>query len=181
MTLGKKLYLNFGYILGMVLLLFIVNWLAVRREHAAKDAAAASLKLAETTNTVRSQMMQNRLYLSNYLLSGDTREVDRMNEGLRTLNEKLEEGKTKAAPSGGPWINTNGGFLRFVRAAAPGAVVWLGNQPPDKTVITADRYMQAVADAAGLRQCHGCRVADLLPTEGRFFLGQKFDRRSRCG
>ena len=96
MTLGKKLYLNFGYILGMVLLLFIVNWLAVRREHAAKDAAAASLKLAETTNTVRSQMMQNRLYLSNYLLSGDTREVDRMNEGLRTLNEKLEEGKTQA-------------------------------------------------------------------------------------
>ena len=31
--------------------------------------------------------MQNRLYLSNYLLSGDTREVDRMNEGIRMLNE----------------------------------------------------------------------------------------------
>src|SRR5258707_14562289 len=39
---------------------------------------------------------ENRLYLSNYLLSGDTREVDRMNEGLRTLNEKLEQGKTLA-------------------------------------------------------------------------------------
>jgi methyl-accepting chemotaxis protein len=38
-------------------------------------------------------MMQNRLYLSNYLLSGDTREVDRMSEGLRTLNEKLGRGK----------------------------------------------------------------------------------------
>src|SRR3954453_10476656 len=97
MNLGKRLYLNFGFILGMVLLLFIVNWLAVRREHAAKDAAAASLKLAETTNTVRSQMMQNRLYLSNYLLSGDTREVDRMNEGLRSLNEKLEQGKSLAS------------------------------------------------------------------------------------
>src|ERR1051325_216591 len=96
MTIGKKLYLNFGFILGMVLLLFIVNWLAVRREHAAKDAAAASLKLADTTNTVRFQMMQDRLFLSNYLLSGDTREVDRMNEGLRTLSEKLEEGKLLA-------------------------------------------------------------------------------------
>ena len=41
-------------------------------------------------------MMQNRLYLSNYLLSGDTREVERMNEGLRTLNEKLDQGKTLA-------------------------------------------------------------------------------------
>jgi methyl-accepting chemotaxis protein len=97
MTIGKKLYGSFGFILGMVLLLFFVNWAAVRREHAAKDAATASLKLADTTNAIRFQMMQNRLYLSNYLLSGDTREVDRMNEGLRTLNEKLEEGKSLAS------------------------------------------------------------------------------------
>ncbi len=96
MTLGKKLYLNFGFILGMVLLLFLVNYLAVEREHSAKEAAAKSLKLAETTNAVRFQMMQNRLYLSNYLLSGDTREVERMNEGLRALNERLEEAKAQA-------------------------------------------------------------------------------------
>ena len=42
-------------------------------------------------------MMQNRLYLSNYLLSGDTREVDRMNEGMRTLSPRnCEQGKTLA-------------------------------------------------------------------------------------
>ena len=96
MTIGKKLYTNFGIILTMVLVLFLVNWSAVQREHSAKAAAAASLELADATNAVRFQMMQNRLYLSNYLLSGDTREVDRMNEGLRTLNEKLEQGKSLA-------------------------------------------------------------------------------------
>src|SRR5450755_323583 len=90
MTIGKKLYTSFGIVLTMVLVLFLVNWSAVQREHAAKAAAAASLELADSTNAVRFQMMQNRLYLSNYLLSGDTREVDRMNEGLRTLNEKLD-------------------------------------------------------------------------------------------
>jgi methyl-accepting chemotaxis protein len=84
MTIGKKLYTNFGIILAMVLVLFLVNWSAVQREHTAKE-------LADTTNAVRFQMMQNRLYLSNYLLSGDTREVDRMNEGLRTLNDKLDQ------------------------------------------------------------------------------------------
>jgi len=89
MTIGKKLYVNFGIILTMVVVLFLVNWSAVRREHAAKE-------LADTTNAVRFQMMQNRLYLSNYLLSGDTREVDHMNEGLRTLNEKLDGGKNRA-------------------------------------------------------------------------------------
>jgi len=96
MTIGKKLYTNFGIILAMVVVLFLVNWSAVQREHAAKAAAAASLDLKDSTNAVRSQMMQNRLFLSNYLLSGDTREVDRMNEGLRTLNEKLEQGKNLA-------------------------------------------------------------------------------------
>src|SRR6202795_5320473 len=96
MTIGKKLYLNFGIILSMVVVLFLVNLLAVQREHAAKAAATASLELADATNEVRFQMMKNRLYLSNYLLSGDTREVERMNDGLRTLNEKLQEGKSLA-------------------------------------------------------------------------------------
>jgi methyl-accepting chemotaxis protein len=96
MTIGKKLYLNFGIILTMVVILFLVNLLAVQREHAAKAAAAVSLEMADATNEVRFQMMQNRLYLSNYLLSGDSREVDRMNDGLRTLHEKLQQGKSLA-------------------------------------------------------------------------------------
>jgi methyl-accepting chemotaxis protein len=96
MTIGKKLYTNFGIILAMVLVLFLVNYSAVQREHSAKAAAAASKDLADSINAVRSQMMQNCLYLSNYLLSGDTREVDHMNEGLRALNDKLEQGKTLA-------------------------------------------------------------------------------------
>ncbi len=96
MTIGKKLYKNFGIILGMVVVMFIVNLLAVQREHAAKAAATASLELANATNEVRFQMMQNRLYLSNYLLSGDSREVDRMNEGLRTLSDKLQQGNALA-------------------------------------------------------------------------------------
>src|SRR5580704_18984227 len=97
MTIGKKLYVNFGIILTMVLILFLVNWSAVQREHTAKAAAASSTELADTTKLVGSQMMQNRLYLSNYLLSGDTREVDRMNEGLRILNDKLELGQSLAS------------------------------------------------------------------------------------
>src|SRR5438309_9489323 len=89
MTIGKKLYVNFGIILSMVVVLFLVNWSAVRREHAAKE-------LEDITKAVRFQMMQNRLFLSNYLLSGDTREVDRMNEGMRTLNDKRERGRSLA-------------------------------------------------------------------------------------
>lgn len=55
-------------------------------------------------------------------------------------------GETKSAPSGAPWIDTNTGFLRFVRAytARP---VWIANTPPQKMVIPVQRYLEAIADA----------------------------------
>jgi methyl-accepting chemotaxis protein len=90
MTIGRKLYANFGAILLMVVVLFLVNYFAVQREHSAKAASSQALQLEDATDTVRFQMMQNRLYLSNYLLSGDTREVERMNEGVSLLNAKLQ-------------------------------------------------------------------------------------------
>ena len=90
MTIGKKLYLNFGAVLAMVVVLFLVNLIAVQREHSAKASASQALKMAETTDKIRFQRMQNRLYLSNYLLSGDTREVERLDDGLRILQDALQ-------------------------------------------------------------------------------------------
>ncbi len=55
-------------------------------------------------------------------------------------------GSTKSAPSGAPWIDTNTGFLRFVRAYT-GKPVWIANTPPPKMVIPIGRYLQAIADA----------------------------------
>jgi len=96
MSIGKKLYMNFGAVLAMVVVLFLVNMVAVQREHAAKSAAAGSLQIAEATASVRFQMMQNRLFLGNYLLSGDTREIDRLNDGMGKLDAVLRDAKVKA-------------------------------------------------------------------------------------
>jgi len=90
MTIGKKLYVNFGAVLAMVVVLFLVNLVAVQREHSAKAAASQALEMAQTNDKIRFQMMQNRLYLSNYLLSGDTREVDRLNDGSHILQATLQ-------------------------------------------------------------------------------------------
>ena len=64
----------------------------------------------------------------------------------------LDNGAAKAAPSGSPWIDTNTGFIRSVRAWGP-ASVWLGYLPPVHSVITGERYQAAIADAemAGAR------------------------------
>ncbi len=94
MTIRKKLYINFGAILAMVVVLFLINMIAVEREHSAKSAAQVSMDMSDATEAVRFQIMQNGLYLSNYLLSGDTREMDRMNEGSRLLNDHLTKAQT---------------------------------------------------------------------------------------
>src|SRR5579864_9311653 len=91
MSLGRQLWISFIGVLAVVVVMWFVNFRAVNREHEAKKAASKSLELADATDQVKFQMMQNRLYLSNYLLSGDTREVDRMNDGIRILNDKLEK------------------------------------------------------------------------------------------
>jgi methyl-accepting chemotaxis protein len=85
MNIGKKLYLSFGIILATVLVLLAIDLYSVHREHEAKAAAQRSIDMTEATAAVRFEMMQNRLYLRNYLLSGDTRDVERMNDGERRL------------------------------------------------------------------------------------------------
>ena len=89
MTIGKRLWLNFGIILATVLILLAVNLLAVRREHETKAAAQHSLDMADATSAVRFEMMQNRMHLQNYLLSGDTRDVEKMTDGVRRLGDDL--------------------------------------------------------------------------------------------
>jgi methyl-accepting chemotaxis protein len=96
MNIGKKLYLSFGIILATVLVLFVINIYGVHREHETKAAAQRSIDMTEATSLVRFQMMQNRLHLQNYLLSGDTRDVEKMTEGERQLSDALHHSQELA-------------------------------------------------------------------------------------
>jgi hypothetical protein len=58
-----------------------------------------------------------------------------------------EAGDTKAGPSGAPWIDTNAGFLRFVRASTA-STVWIANTPPTGKSYPGARYIQVIGDAA---------------------------------
>jgi len=61
--------------------------------------------------------------------------------------------KVMAGPSSAPWINTNTGFLHFLRAAMS-SVLWIGATPPaEDTVTPVERYGIVISDAyaAGAR------------------------------
>src|SRR5271170_3243109 len=100
MTIGKKLYFGFGAILAIMLVLFFINVITVRREYAAQDTVKATLATKQAIDNARSQMMQDRLYLSNYLLSGDLRDEDKTNKGVGDLLALLKEAESKASDPG---------------------------------------------------------------------------------
>jgi methyl-accepting chemotaxis protein len=99
MNIGKKLYLSFGIILALVLVLLAINLYGVHREHETKAAAQSSINMTEATSSVRFEMMQNRLHLQSYLLSGDTRDVEKMNDGQRKLADALRHAEELANSS----------------------------------------------------------------------------------
>lgn len=63
--------------------------------------------------------------------------------GVRPVDEK---DAAHAMPSGGPWIDTNTGFLRYARVMRKGEF-WIAVTPPEKQVVPLDRYFMAVGDA----------------------------------
>jgi methyl-accepting chemotaxis protein len=97
MSITQQLYLRFGGVLLTVLILLGVILFAVERERNTKAAASEALEMSDLSAEVRFQMMQNRLYLSNYLLSGDSREVDRMNDGVHQLSQYLVKSQRLAS------------------------------------------------------------------------------------
>jgi methyl-accepting chemotaxis protein len=89
MSIKKKLYLNFGLILGIVVVLCLMNLLAVWREHSGHDAMLKSLRLAQDYAGVNFSVMQNQLYLRSYLLSGKPDDLARFRQGYSDLDEKI--------------------------------------------------------------------------------------------
>src|SRR5215471_7926479 len=96
MTIGKKLYLGFGAILAILLVLFLVNTFAGLRNRSARNDATIAFDSTRTIGAVRNQIMQNRLNMNNFLLSGDPRDEEKVNKGLTDIIELIKRGEAQA-------------------------------------------------------------------------------------
>src|SRR6266478_4133241 len=97
MTIGKKLYLGFGLILAILLLLFMVNLYAGYRGKTARNDADTALDSVNTVEAVRSQIMFNRLNMNNFLLSGDPRDEEKVTKGLADIIDQIKRGESNAS------------------------------------------------------------------------------------
>jgi len=95
MTIGKRLYLGFGVILGILGLLFIVNIVAGLREQSARTDAKAALENVRTIEWVRYQIMLNRHNMDNFLLSGDPRDEEKVNKGFGDITDLIKRGEAQ--------------------------------------------------------------------------------------
>ena len=96
MTIGRKLYLGFGSILTILVLLFIVNFTALTREHSFRNKAAETLASKQTIENVHYQMMQVRLDLRNFMLSGDPRIEALTNKDMADLDDYIQTARMKS-------------------------------------------------------------------------------------
>jgi methyl-accepting chemotaxis protein len=96
MSIGKRLYWGFGAILAIIFFLFVINLVTIMRQFSVRSVVTATLSDVQTIEGVRYQMIENRLSLGNYLLSGDLRDEERANKGVNDLQEQLKQGEAKA-------------------------------------------------------------------------------------
>jgi methyl-accepting chemotaxis protein len=97
MSIRKRLYLNFGFVISIVFVLCLLNVLAVQREHSARAATQHAFDVAQASESIRFQMMQNRQLLSNYLLSGSSGDANSLTDGMAKLQEAIRRTAEKAS------------------------------------------------------------------------------------
>jgi len=95
MTIGKRLYLGFGSVISILLLLFFVNLLASWRESSARKDATAALENVRTIESVRYQIMLDRHNMDNFLLSGDPRDEEKISKGFTDISDLIKRGEAQ--------------------------------------------------------------------------------------
>jgi len=95
MSIRKQLYNGFGVVLAILAVLLVVDLGALWKARSASSEAATTLESVRLAEAVRYQMMQNRLNLNNFLLSGDPRDEDRVNRGFTELSDLAKKGESQ--------------------------------------------------------------------------------------
>ena len=100
MTIRNRLYLGFGSTLLFLTLLLLANLGASLKANSARKDAAMALEGVRTIESVRYQIMLNRLDLNNFLLSGDPRDEEKVSKGLTAMAELIKRGEAQSTTEG---------------------------------------------------------------------------------
>jgi methyl-accepting chemotaxis protein len=95
MTIGRRLYLGFGLVVSILLVLFVVNLITGWMQSSARADSKAALGNMRTLEAVRYQIMLNRHNMDNFLLSGDPRDEEKVNKGFSDILDLIKRGQSQ--------------------------------------------------------------------------------------
>jgi methyl-accepting chemotaxis protein len=97
MTISKRLYAGFGAILAIMGILLVINVLTVIRQYTTRSSVNSATEEVKSIEAVRYQVMQNRLSLGSYLLSGDARDEEKTTTGIEDVQQLLRSAESKTS------------------------------------------------------------------------------------
>ena len=97
MTIGRRLYLGFGAVVSILLVLFFVNLITGWMQSSARTESKSALGNMHTLEAVRYQIMLNRHNMDNFLLSGDPRDEEKVNKGFSDITDLIMRGEAQTA------------------------------------------------------------------------------------
>jgi methyl-accepting chemotaxis protein len=97
MTIARRLYMGFGGILSVLLILVFVNVIAGWRQSVASNTQSMASDAVGALEGARSQILRNRLDINNFLLSGDPRDEEKVNKGLTDIVDLIKRAEANAS------------------------------------------------------------------------------------
>jgi methyl-accepting chemotaxis protein len=91
MTIGQRLKQGFNVVLYLLAGIFAVNLIAIVVLTQAQSSAKHLSELQKVSSDAGFQMMQNRLSLSNYLLSGAPKDLEALTKGSAEIQKTLDD------------------------------------------------------------------------------------------
>ena len=88
-SIGGKLFMGFGAILIIAVILFSASLVAIWHEQETADTYRKAIAMAGLRSELDRAIMNNRLHLRNFLLNGDTRESDLLFKGLGDVDQLI--------------------------------------------------------------------------------------------
>src|SRR5882724_10313570 len=99
-TIGGKLYLGFSLVLGSVIVMSLVNYIAVLHEQNTRALYQKSIKMADNLSKLGQTRLNNRLHLRNFLRNGDGREAEALSHGITEADQRINDVKETSASLG---------------------------------------------------------------------------------
>ncbi len=88
-SIGGKLFMGFGAILIVAVMLFSASLVAIWHEQDTADTYRKAIAMAGLRSELDRAIMNNRLHLRNFLLNGDTRESDFLFKGMGDIDQLI--------------------------------------------------------------------------------------------